>query len=82
MSHFGSSVVLTRESRMRSSVSGSENARRGENRLVSFTLPGLSACALAMLHVSKIVDPTSAVRRHKQPAPERSSKILVSRNVD
>ena len=81
MSDFGLGVALTREGRMRSSASGSESARRGESRFVSFT-PGLSARAPAMLQVSEIVDPTAAVRRHKQPAPERSSEIVVSHSVD
>ncbi len=78
----GSDVALTREGRMRSSARGSEIARRGESRLVSFTLPGLSARAPAMLQVSKIVDPTAAVLQYKQPALERSSEIVVSRSVD
>ena len=82
MSDFGSSVALTREGRMRSSAPGSETARCGESRLVSFTLPGLSARALAMLQVSEIVDPAAAVRRHKQPAPERYTEIVMSRSVD
>ena len=72
--------ALTRKGRMRSSARYSESARRGENRLASFT-PGLSARAPAMLQVSEIVDPTAAVRRHKQPAPERSSEIVVSHRV-
>ena len=82
MSDFGLGVALTREGRMRSSARDSESARRGESRPVSFTLPGLSARAPATLQVSEIVDPTAAVRRHKQPAQERSSEIVVSRNVD
>ncbi len=82
MSDIWSGVALTREGHMRSSARGSGNARRGESRLVSFTMPGLSARAPTMLQVSKIVDPTAAVRLHKQPAPERSSESVVSHNVD
>ena len=82
MSDFGSGVAFTREGRMRSSARGSESARHGESRLVSFTLPGLSVRAPAMPQVIEIVDLTAAVRRHKRPASERSSESVVSHNVD
>ena len=83
MSDFGSGVeALTRKGRMSSSARCSESARRGESRLVIHTLPGLSARAPDMVRVREIVDPTAAVRRHKQPAPESSSEIVVSRSVD
>ena len=81
MSDFGSGVALTRGSRMRSSARRSESARRGESRLVSFTLPGLSAHAPAMLQVSEIVDDAAVRQRHKQPAPERSSETVARHSV-